>query len=144
MVIGVSGGKLYVSNGSDTQKLWFGAIGASIGPSPITASGATSSMWSTGLGKIRQRGGKGELSFSDLQGPMLMLVGAGNLFPGIPEGLNASVVFMDVPYSVVATGLYMPPAGLAGAMMTARAVGVIVGEYVGLDASASYLIGYGR
>ncbi len=147
LVIGASGGKLWLERPGEKQELWFGVIGASVGPSPVTGSYSTPSMWSTGVGGIRQRGGKGELTFEDMRGPMVILGGAA-IVPAspipIPAGGSASIIFMNVPYGVMAAGIYMPPVALAGAVSQARAVGVMVGEFRGLDASVGLLLGYAR
>lgn len=143
--IGASGGKLYLANSAtkETPELWFAAAGGSAG-APFSGSYSTPSMWSTGIGNIRQRGGQGALSFSDMQGPMVMLVGSSIVMPGVPEGLSASIVFLGVPY--LATVQLYSGGGLNAlpVIMQARAVGIMMGEFRGLDASIGVLVGYGR
>lgn len=143
--IGASGGKLYLQNSETNEKpeLWFAAAGGSAG-APVAGSYSTPSMWSTGIGNIRQRGGQGKLAFGDLQGPTVMLVGASILIPGVPAGLSASVVFLGVPY-LAAVQLYSSSGlDLLNVIMNARAVGIMVGEFRGLDVSVGVLLGYAR
>ena len=143
--IGASGGKLYLQNSESKEKpeLWFAAAGGSAG-APFAGSYSTPSMWSTGIGNIRQRGGQGKLTFSDMQGPTIMLVGASILVPGVPAGLGASIVFLGVPYLAAAQLYSSSGLDLMTVIMKARAVGIMVGEFRGLDASVGVLLGYAR
>jgi hypothetical protein len=150
--IGASGGKLYVAN-SETDKpnpgsseakkpaeLWFAAAGGSAG-APFSGSYSTPDMWSKGS-NIRQRGGQGKLTFSDMQGPIVLLVGASILVPGVPAGLGASIVFLGAPYSAILQLYSSMGTSAVDVIMQSRAVGVMVGEFRGVDASIGVLTGY--
>jgi hypothetical protein len=139
--IGAGGGSLDLANTSTREEhtlRYFGA-GVSIG-APAGIALSTSSMWSAGLGSIRAK--TPSLSFDDLKGPMCIL-SAGASMVGLPDGLSGSAYFLGFPALDIVTGLIGGPiTTLTNSLTAARAFGLMVGRFKGLDLSISLMTGY--
>jgi len=136
-VIGVAGGTLYLTNGSsgELKNLHYLSGGLSLGPLPGSFGLSTSDMWSKGLGSIRAP--KPSLTADELTGPMCVISGS-LAFMG--EGLSGSMYFLGFPMGLALLGGAIEI--LISGLLTARAFGVMVGHFSGVDASVSLLPGY--
>ncbi len=133
-----------VTKGGVSYRFLGGTIGLDGGPD-FTFTFSTPTMWSAGVGNIRSRTAD-PLTLDDFAGPMFIFSFTATS-PVTPTGKSMTIYMLGVPTIIAVGGLLYPPMMLSCASQaanTAKAIGVMLGDVVGVDASVTIAPGYAR
>lgn len=149
--LGMTGGGGYVDvrntqNPLDGGRIDFIAGGGGLGLNGVDYgfSFSTSSMWSTGLGKIRARTPQ-PLTLEDMKGPLAIVSFAGITGATANRGLTLTIYMLGLPGLVMIGNLMVPGAlhWIGSSAGSCRAIGVMAGEGAGADVGMAIMTGYG-